>query len=422
MRKLTAAIQFGSSRIYAAAAWVDDNGSHDVAAIESVPTSGCIRHGCVVGVDDTAVRIKSLMQKLSNRVKSLGANNLNAAYVGLCGISMHSMEYQPNTLLGEELLPTDELRQQMAEKSKHLDIAGYDILGLHNNGETISDQHLVAHHQLIVAESRLKQGIQAAMERAHIKIIDWMATPLIEADILSSEEKEQGVLLINLGAQLTSLSIWKGQQLKLLTVIPLGCNAVTQDIATKGLRMEVAEELKKTWSDASRPTEDAHSASNSVPTPIPLKELNIIVASRYEEIAANIAFQVEQAGYKGQLEAGCVLTGGGSVQKGLTTLFSKRLDITRINTRSCNSLRFLASERKPYLTSLMSMLNHCTLSCEEASVPIVEQKVVQPTTPQPVTTPPVEKKADSTFNTRKRSTVDSVKGFFGDLFSGLDEN
>ncbi|MBR0037771.1 MAG: hypothetical protein IJP70_09060 [Bacteroidales bacterium] len=425
MRNLTAAIQFGSSRICAAAAWVDDKGQHEVAAIESVSSAGCISHGCVVGIDDTAVRIKSLMQKLSNRVKSFGANNLNTAYVGLCGISMHSMEYQPTSLMGEEGMPSEEMVQHLAAKSLNLNISGHDILGLHNNGETVDGQHITAHHQLIVAERRLKQGLQAAMERAHIRIAGWMATPLIEADILTPEEKEKGVLLVNLGAQLTSLSIWKDTQLKFLTVIPLGCHAVTRDIATRGLRLEEAEELKASWSDASRPSED-NSSMPTVPTPIPIKDLNLIVASRYEEIVANIASQVNQTGFKGQLEAGCVLTGGGSVQKGLTALFSKRLDVTRINTRSCNTLRYASSERKPYLTSLMTMLNLCQVSCEETNTFVEEKKPAPIATTTPVTPKPTmeERKKESKndlFAGRRKSAAKSVRGFFGDLFSGLDE-
>ena len=421
MRKLTAAIQFGSSRIFAAAAWVDGDGQHEVAAIESVQTAGCIRHGCVVSVDDTAARIKSLMQKLSNRVKTEQVNNLNAAYVGLCGMSMRSMEYQPSTLLGEGGVPNAEVIRHLSDKSLKLNIAGYDILGLHSNGESIDGQNITGHHQLIIAEHRLKQGISAAMERANIRVVGWMATPLVEADILTPEEKEKGVMLVDLGYQVTSMSIWKDKQLKHLIVIPLGCNAVTLDIATKGLRLEETEELKTIWSDASRPNDDNPQAMPEIHTAIPLKELNLIVASRYEEILANIAVQIEQSGYKGQLEAGCVLTGGGSVQKGLTTLFSKRLEVNRINTRSCNALRYSSSERKPYLTSLMTMLRLCEVSCEETIAPAVRNTptVVTSNTPAPQHKP--EPEAPKTVQpSNKKHTA--FRNFIGDLFSGLNEN
>ena len=109
MKILTAAIQFGSSRICAAAAKINENGSYEVIAIESVATSGCLQYGCVTNIDETAQRIKSLMQKLSKRVMGNGFGALQSAYVGLCGISMHSMEYQPTVMLPEGQKVTDDI-------------------------------------------------------------------------------------------------------------------------------------------------------------------------------------------------------------------------------------------------------------------------------------------------------------------------
>lgn len=409
-KTLTAAIQFGSSRICAAAAWIDNNGHYEVAAIESATSTGCIRHGCVVSVDETAGRIKSLMQKLSNRVKTQGYGALDAAYVGICGMSMHSMEYHPSVLAGEELIITGEIRQQLNQQSLSLNVPDYDIIGYHSNGEYIEGQHVIGHHQLILAESRLKSGILSAMERAHMRVAGVYATPLLLGDILTDEEKQKGCLLIDLGAQLTTISIYADNQLKYLNVIPLGGDTVTQDIATLGIRFDEAEELKQKWSNASRMVE-AIQGSLTLPNAINPKELNIIVASRFEEIVANIANQVEKAGYKGRLEAGCILTGGSSVQKGLTAILSKRLEIGRISTRSCSNIRFGSSERKPNLASLMSMLIYCNESCE---VQQVEKTQVE----QPVTKTPPTIDLGST----RKKTTGGIRDFFGDLFSGIDEN
>ncbi len=412
-KTLTAAIQFGSSRICAAAAWIDKNGHYEVAAIESTSSTGCIHHGCVVSIDETAGRIKSLMQKLSNRVKTQGYGGLDAAYVGICGMSMHSMEYQPAVLAGEDLVITGEIRKQLNLQSMNLTVPDYDIIGLHSNGEHIDGQHVIGHHQLILAESRLKNGILSAMERAHMRVAGIYATPLLLGDILTDEEKQKGCLLIDFGAQLTSVSIYLDNQLKLLTVLPLGGDTVTQDIATQGMRFDEAEELKTKWSNASRVTETIQ-GSLALPCNISLKELNVIVSSRFEEIVANIAHQVEMAGYKGRLEGGCILTGGASVQKGLTAILSKRLEIRRISTRSCSNIRFGSSERKPNLASLMSMLIYCNESCEIQQQEVKIQETVPPVTKP--TTPAIDLSA-----TNKKGK-NGFRDFFGDLFSGIDEN
>lgn len=409
-KTLTAAIQFGSSRICAAAAWIDKNGHYEVTAIESASSTGCIRHGCVVSIDETAGRIKSLMQKLSNRVKTQGYGGLDAAYVGICGMSMHSMEYHPAVLAGEDLIITGEIRQLLSQQSMNLKVPDYDIVGLHSNGEHIEGQHVIGHHQLILAESRLKNGILSAMERAHMRVAGVYATPLLLGDMLTDEEKQKGCLLIDLGAQLTTISIYANNELKFLTVLPLGGDTVTQDIATQGMRFDEAEELKQKWSNASRMSENIQ-GSLAMPSSISLKELNVIVASRFEEIIANVANQVEKAGYKGLLEGGCILTGGASIQKGLTAILSKRLEIGRICTRSCSNIRFGSSERKPNLASLMSMLIYCNESCEV--------KQVEKTLPEPPVTKPT---STIDLSSTRKKTTGGIRDFFGDLFSGIDEN
>lgn len=422
MRTLTAAIQFGSSRICAAAAWLDQDGQYEVAAIESVSTDGCIRHGQVVSIADTAVRIKSLMQKLSNRLKSLGYNPVNAAYVGICGMSMRSMEHQPSLVIDETGEVSPELLESLREQSLSLPLQGYDILDLAPCGHYVEDQHLVGLHQLIIADKRLRMGYKQAMDLAKVRIAGFVATPLQLGQILTAEEKQQGVVLIDLGAQLTSVSVYADGALRHLSIIPLGCNTVTSDIASQGLRQLDAENIKQNWSDAS-PNPDDLSDVAGMACPIPLKELNVIVSSRYEELALNIATQVEKSGLKTNQLASCVLTGGGSMQKGLTALLSKRLDISRISTRSCNSIRYGSSERKPHLASIMSMLACCTKSCEQLPEPEIKYEEPKPAA-KPVAKPapakPADKPATGATFTRRRA-AEGLKGFFGDLFSGLDE-
>ena len=427
MKTLTAAIQFGSFRICAAAAKINEDGSYEVCAIESESSAGCLQHGCVVNVAETAQHIKTLMQKLSNRVMSNGFGSLQSAYIGLCGMSMHSVDYQPTVMVGPNPVITDEVKQQLEQQSRSLNLAGKDILGVRCNGYAVEGESVRAFHQLIVADNRLLMGVQQAMARVNVKVAGFMATPLTTADILTQEELQKGCLLLDFGAQLITISIYKDSQLRFLNVLPLGSECVTRDIATLGLRLEEAEELKLSWSDLAANPLDRQMAQQMA-CPVDYKRLGTVVLSRYEELAANIAHQIEVSGYQGQLEGGCVLTGGASLQKGLTTLLSNKLDIRHISTRSCNSLRFASSERKPHLASLMTMLPYCRVSCEMPkpvevpkpafeSVKQVEPKIEDVSKSQP-------ELAGVGSNSGRRGKV-GLKGhmadFFGDLFSGLDQ-
>lgn len=419
MSTLTAAIQFGSSRISAVAASIDSNGDIVVHGIESVPTTGCIRHGCVVNIQETAVCIKSVMKKLSNRVVTFGFGELNAAYVGVCGISMHSMQHNPKVIVNDEHVITPDLHEQLKQKGLSLPIPGTDILGIETNRETIEGDYAEAEQQLILAEKKLLNGIRAAMDRARIRIVDTFATPLLIGDILNEEEKREGCVLLDLGAQLSTISIYKDNELKMLSTLPLGGDSVTMDIATKGMRMEEAEEAKVNWTNASPQWSEDLTKNASQKLQIPIEDLNLIVVSRYDEIISNIAHLIEKAGYKGLLDGGCIVTGGSSVQLGLTSLLRKRLDISKISTRACSTPRFSNSERKPHLTSLMVMLKHCSESCEVVKVEV-------PVKPEPA--PPVSEKVStpapksSSSNDSSRKVKGGLKGFFGDLFSGLDDD
>ena len=438
MKTLTAAIQFGSSRICAAAAWIDADGQCEVVGIESATTNGCIHHGCVVNVEDTAVIIKSLFKKLSNRART----DINAAYCGVCSISMHSQEFRPSMLVGDATAVSDEVKEQLRQMSLEVAIPNHDIIGLYDNGYAIGDQMAIGNHQLIVAESRLKQGICTAMERAQIRVAGIFANPLMLADILTDEEKRQGCLMLDMGAQLTTLAIYSDGKLATLKVIPFGGNSVTNDIASNNLRMEEAEMLKTSWSDASRPKNADKDAQTQIPT-MSQAELNIIVSSRLEELAANVERQIVKAGFKGRLTGGCVLTGGASLQRGLTTLLNKRLEIPKISTRSCNTIRFAMSERKPNYAALMAMLGHCTESCAATPppAPAPTSDTASPAPAEKSSTPnvahaPSNTKADIGRNPNPSSVRDSsgidigsnvgtrvrkgVGAFFGDLFSGMD--
>lgn len=409
MKILTCAIQFGSSRIMAIAAWKNmQTGALENIEIESEPTRGCISHGHIVNNEQAAMHIKSVIQKLGNRMRS----SISSAYVGLGGMSLHSLIQQPS-----------------------VQIPGYDVL----HAEPIAG----GQHQLIVGEKRLRQGVVTAMERAGIRMHDVIVLPQATSCILSDDERQRGCVLVDMGAGTTTVSVYKNGDLQHLAVIPLGGDSVTYDIESAGCTHEEAERIKLEWSDAAHEGKEAagsnqQSAANALfadkALPIPQGTLNTIVTCRYEEIAANIQHQIENSGLKDHLEAGCILTGGASVQRGLTTLMSRRLSITRIETRAYSERAFIGSERKPHLTNLLALLNFCAEDCHTPAKPVNVTSVAsaKPTPapaaaqvnnngqlsiemPEPEPEQIVEEEPEKPKKTSFRS---GVTRFLGDLFSG----
>ena len=157
-----------------------------------------------------------------------------------------------------------------------------------------------------------------------------------------------------------------------------------------------------------------------------MEELDIVSLCRYEEIIANIARQIELSGCKDRLAAGCVLTGGASLQNGLNSLIREKLGISRIMARGFSGICFGLSDRKPQFSSLTTMISLCTADCE--SKPVIEQPkpVIQPSTVKPtVQEQKNSEKANETKkhqeSTPKASRRPGIGSFFRDLFSGIDE-
>lgn len=329
---ITCAILLGSSRILAIAANKDvRNGSLSSIQIESEVARDCISHGCITNVEQAAMHLRSLIQKLGNRMRT----PISAAYVGVGGMSLHSLEQLPSVQLPD-----------------------YDVLG----SEQIAD----GKYQLTIGRKSIQQRTKAAMERAGIRIIEVVALPQATSTILTRNEREQGCVLVDMGAGTTTVSIFKDDDLRHLAVIPLGGDVVTHDIMSAGCSYDEAERIKIEWSNVAP---DASSASNPFADnalPFPLSKLNNIALCRYEEIAANIEHQIELSGLKGQLAAGCILTGGAAMQSGLTSLLRQTLTVSRIATRAYSEPALLGSERKPHLTNALGLLSLCAEDCQAA--------------------------------------------------------
>lgn len=409
-RTLVCAIQIGTSRICAAAAWRDQIGNYEIAAIETEQSAGCIRKGCIVDIDTTAAHIKSLVLKLSNRIKSSDCQGIEAAYVGINGISMHSQLHHPSIELEDGRSVNNEIISALKQQSLRMPIAGYDILGLEPMGYTLDEvdclnpngrtgSQLIAHHQIIIAEQRLRFAVRAAMEKAGIRLIGIIATPLSVSQILSPDEKQRGCALVDIGHSLTTVSVYANGVLQHLATIPLGSNAVTQDIAVAGsLCIEEAEKAK-----------------------ISQEELDIVSQCRYEEIGANILNQIELSGCKDRLAAGVVLTGGAALQRGLVSLLGERLGVSRIMARGFSGICFGLSDRKPQFAALTTMISYCIADCEAKPAvttpvePVIE-KPIEPEVKEEVKEEPKEEEPKVTASRRS-----GFGRFFSDLFSGIDD-
>ena len=175
--------------------------------------------------------------------------------------------------------------------------------------------------------------------------------------VLSEEEKEAGVALIDIGGGTTDVAIFKDGIIKHTAVIPFGGNVITRDIKTGLSILEKQAELLKIKFGSAMYTENQENVMISIPglrgrdpKEIAVKNLSEIIGARYKEIIDLVYHQIKASGYENKLMTGIVLTGGGSKIRNLKQLASF---ITGKETRIGYPNEHLGSKSKDKVVSPM---------------------------------------------------------------------
>lgn len=181
---------------------------------------------------------------------------------------------------------------------------------------------------LITIGSSPAMNLRKSIDRAGLKVKELVLEPLASAlAVLSEEEKELGVALIELGAGSTDLAVFHEGKIRHLGTIAYGGNAVTSDIVQGlGVTQNDAEQLKEAYGCAYEPlmTVDQLIAVPATSTHgerhLSRELMTHIIHQRMDEIFDKVQREIQVAGFSGRLNAGIVLTGGGAAMEGVTDL------------------------------------------------------------------------------------------------------
>jgi cell division protein FtsA len=188
---------------------------------------------------------------------------------------------------------------------------------------------LEAEYHLVMAETEVVNKIHKCVKGAGLFANELVLEPIASSmAVLTQEEKEQGVALIDIGGGTTDLAIYQNGILKYSAVIPFGGNIITSDIKQGCVVMTAqAEQLKTRFGFALTDEADNNTIVSlkglrgRPPKEISVKQLSYIIQARMEEIIEFILAEIKHAGFLNQIPAGIVITGGGAKLKGLKSLF-----------------------------------------------------------------------------------------------------
>jgi cell division protein FtsA len=184
----------------------------------------------------------------------------------------------------------------------------------------MSGVKLEADFHVITAQTSAINNINKCVRRGGLEIDDLILEPLASSlAVLSDEEKEAGVCLIDIGGGTTDIAIFHDNIIRHTAVIPFGGNILTNDIQSGLMVMSrQAEQLKtkfgKAIAEEASPNEivSIPGIRNRPPKEISVKNLSNVIQARMEEIIEMVHSEIISSGFDGRLAGGIVITGGGS--------------------------------------------------------------------------------------------------------------
>lgn len=336
-----AAIELGSSKVTGIAGKKNSDGSIQVLAYAKEDSSSFIRKGVIYNLDKTAQSLTSIINRLEGELK----NSIAKVYVGVGGQSLRTVRNVVSRDLDEETIISQELVDSICDENLAIPLIEMDILDvapqeykIGNNLQAdpvgVAGSHIEGRFLNIVARSSIKKNLERCFEQSKIEIADLLISPLVTANaVLTESERRSGCALVDFGADTTTISVYKNNILRFLTVLPLGGNSITRDIASLQMEEEEAEYLKVKFGNALYSEEEGEEATCQLEDgsrTIELNILNNIIEARTEEIIANVWSQLQQSGYDDKLLSGVIITGGAANLTNLDEAFRKKCKIEKM--------------------------------------------------------------------------------------------
>lgn len=350
--KTLIALEIGSSKIKGAVGTVDATGSLNVKIVEEERICDIVRHGCIRNVVETEVAVRSVINKLEKR---LAPRRIQTVYLSIGGRSLSSMVRNIERRLPQEAEITRALIEEITDEALSSTLPDRDVVSV-TPREILVDgspaprpvgmmgSYVEARLNLITCRSQIRRNLSRVIEdRLEMRIADTFVRPLAEADlVLTPEEKRLGCMLVDFGAETTTVAIFKGGVLIHLATLPLGSRNITRDITALNHLEERAEELKILGGSALPTGQDAAGGPGEYAL------INNYVVARAGEIILNIVKQIEYAGFTpDRLAEGIVIVGRGARLNGFNQRLSQLSGMKVRNGTLSNRVRILDGRISP---------------------------------------------------------------------------
>ena len=336
-------LDIGTTKICAIVAEVTEEGAVNVVGVGSSPSRG-LRKGVVVNIESTVESIKKAVEE----AELMAAVQINSVYTGIAGSHIAGENSRGVVALKKQEVTRLDV-QRAVETARSVAVLPSDRRILHVlPREFMVDDQDGIREPLGMSGSRLEvdvhiitgavtsaQNIIKSVNRAGLDVVDMVLQPLASSEaVLTPEERELGVAMVDLGGGTTDLAIFAEGSIRHTAVLPIGGQHLTTDLAI-GLRTPQAEaerlKIRKGVALVELVKDDdmveVPGVGDRPARTLCRKLLAEIIEPRVEEMFDLVRREIMRTGYEGILAAGVVITGGTSMLEGILEAAERVLDL-----------------------------------------------------------------------------------------------
>ncbi len=335
--EIVVGLDIGTTKIVAIVGRRNEFGKIEILGMGKSESYGVAR-GVVQNIDKTVEAIRSAVAE----AEAKSGVDIKVVNVGIAGQHIKSVQHRgikTRSSIEDEISQKDidsliddmfRLVMQPGEEIIHVLPQEYIIdseQGI-KNPIGMSGIRLEANFHIITGQIAAARNIYKCVHKANLEVSELMLEPLASADaVLSDEEKEAGVVLVDIGGGTTDVAIFQDGIIRHTAVIPFGGNVITEDIKEGCTIIKGQAELLKIKFGSALASENQENEIVSIPglrgrphKEISVRNLSAIIQARMEEIIEHVYYEIKNSGYEKKLIAGIVITGGGAQLKHVTQL------------------------------------------------------------------------------------------------------
>jgi cell division protein FtsA len=408
-----AIVDIGTTKVVAMVGRKDPAGNLQILGYGEEKSAG-ISRGLVVNLNHATETIKKAVDK----AKEQSGIKFQEVYVGIAGqhifsqLKSHSIINENGDIITKKLLKklSDEIYNMAlspGEQILHVFPQSYRV----DNTEVedpvgAMGKQLVGQFSISIGKEKSIQVIKRSVEQLGLKVVKIILEPVASAEaVLTEEEKEAGVILVDIGGGTSDMVIFKDKILRHSAVIPLGGKSITSDLQ-KGCNIleRYAEDIKVKYGSAIADMVDATnvatvpSVSGRPAREISFKTIAEIIQARIIEIIDTVRQEIKNSGLHSGLAGGLTLTGGGALLKDLPMLFEYR---TGLETKISKPEKYIYVEQDSfknpkYSTAIGLLLKGLEYEKQRKEMyipppPVVEEEILPEDNGQTPNNPPPQK-------------------------------